>query len=194
MVKNILYFIFLLFIFSFCDDKVKQFDGFVQVELEYLLASDEFRVWERIGQEEGGEEIIPTDCGIENYLIFLQGDLGEPKPLLYAYNPELCDSLDFCIQYPDFCLADTTLCNADTAICNTLGDGFLYIGSWYAKEPFIKNSRSDTLVFEINNNKESVFVTSITSQNATFQYKNREGVDGGVITEFYKLLSPVSEE
>lgn len=194
MVRNGIFFYLLLLIFSYCGDKVKQFDGFVQSELEYLLASDEVKIWERIGQEENGEEIIPNDCGVDNYLIFLQGATGTPKPLLYAYNPLICDSLDFCLQHPDFCQADTTLCNADTTFCETLEDGILYIGSWYAKEPFIKNSRSDTLVFEINNKKESIFVTRITSQYATFQYKNRKGVDGGVITEFYKFLSPISEE
>lgn len=194
MVRNGIFFLLLLFIFSFCNDKVKQFDGFIQGELEYLLASDSSKVWERIMQEEDGEEIMPTDCSMGNNLIFLQGDLGEPKPLLYAYNPLICDSLEFCLQYPDICKADTVLCNADTTFCETLEDGILYIGSWYAKEPFIKNSRSYTLVFEINSNKESIFVTSITSQYATFQYKNRKGVDGGIITEFYQFLSPISEE
>ncbi|MCK5209374.1 MAG: hypothetical protein KAQ79_15175, partial [Cyclobacteriaceae bacterium] len=88
---------------------MKQFNGFTQKEMEYLLASDDFKVWERISQEENGEEILPDDCGMENYLIFLQGSVGQPKPLLYAYNPLLCDSLDFCDQHPDFCEADTTL-------------------------------------------------------------------------------------
>ncbi|MCK5369006.1 MAG: hypothetical protein KAQ62_10655, partial [Cyclobacteriaceae bacterium] len=159
MVRNGIFFLLLIFLFSFCKDKVKQFNGFTQKEMEYLLASDDFKVWERISQEENGEEILPDDCGMENYLIFLQGSVGQPKPLLYAYNPLLCDSLDFCDQHPDFCEADTTLCNAEPDFCESLADGVLYIGSWYAKEPFIKNDRSDTLVFEINNKLESIFVT-----------------------------------
>ncbi|MCK5280551.1 MAG: hypothetical protein KAK04_18490 [Cyclobacteriaceae bacterium] len=172
---------------------MKQFNGFTQKEMEYLLASDDFKVWERISQEENGEEILPDDCGMENYLIFLQGSVGQPKPLLYAYNPLLCDSMDFCDQHPDFCEADTTLCNAEPDFCESLADGVLYIGSWYAKEPFIKNDRSDTLVFEINNKLESIFVTNITSQNAIFQYKNRFGIGGEVITEIYKFSPPTSE-
>lgn len=194
MVRNGIFFLLILFIFSLCNDKVKQFDGFIQSELEYLLASEEFKVWERTGKEEDGKEIVPDDCGLDNYLIFLQGSTGEPKPLLYAYNPLICDSLDFCLQHPDFCQADTALCNANTTFCETLEEGMLYIGSWYAKEPFIKNSRSDTLVFEINNSKESIFVTNITSQYATFLYKNRTGDDDGIITEHYKYLSPLNEE
>ncbi|MCK5467293.1 MAG: hypothetical protein KAI99_02245 [Cyclobacteriaceae bacterium] len=193
MVRNGIFFLLLIFLFSFCKDKVKQFNGFTQKEMEYLLASDDFKVWERISQEENGEEILPDDCGMENYLIFLQGSVGQPKPLLYAYNPLLCDSLDFCDQHPDFCEADTTLCNAEPDFCESLADGVLYIGSWYAKEPFIKNDRSDTLVFEINNKLESIFVTNITSQNAIFQYKNRFGIGGEVITEIYKFSPPTSE-
>lgn len=193
MVRIGIFFLLVLFIFSSCGDKVKEFDGFVQGELEYLLASDTLKIWERIGQEENGEAVIPDDCDLENYLIFIQDELGQPKPLLYSYNPLICDSLDFCLQHPDFCQADTMLCNADPEFCETFSDGILYVGTWYAKEPFIKNSRSDTLVFEINKKKESIFVTSISSQNATFQYKNRVGIDGGVITEFYKIWSPTSE-
>ena len=193
MVRNGIFFLLLIFLFSFCKDKVKQFNGFTQKEMEYLLASDDFKVWERISQEENGEEILPDDCGMENYLIFLQGSVGQPKPLLYAYNPLLCDSLDFCDQHPDFCEADTTLCNTEPDFCESLADGVLYIGSWYAKETFIKNDRSDTLVFEINNKLESIFVTNITSQNAIFQYKNRFGIGGEVITEIYKFSPPTSE-
>jgi hypothetical protein len=193
MVRNGFIFLFLTFIFSFCSDEVKQYDGFIQKEMEYLLAADNIKIWERIAKEENGEAVIPDDCGLDNYLIFYSGGVGDPKPLLYAYNPLICDSLDFCLQHPDFCQADETLCNADTTFCNSLADGILYIGAWYAKEPFINNSRSDTLVFEINNKKESIHVTSITSQNATFLYKNREGDDGSVITEFYKFLSPTTE-
>ncbi|MCK5104433.1 MAG: hypothetical protein KAR17_16530, partial [Cyclobacteriaceae bacterium] len=85
------------------------------------------------------------------------------------------------------------LCNAEPDFCESLADGVLYIGSWYAKEPFIKNDRSDTLVFEINNKLESIFVTNITSQNAIFQYKNRFGIGGEVITEIYKFSPPTSE-
>ena len=183
----------LIFMFSFCKDKVKEFDGFTQKEMEYLLASDELKVWERNSQEEDGEVIVPGDCDMDNYLIFIQGNLGQPKPLLYAYNPLICDSLDFCSLHPDFCQADTDLCNADPVFCESLGDGVLYIGSWYAKEPFIKNSRSDTLVFEINSKIESIFVTSISSQYATFQYKNREGNDGEIITESYSFSPSISE-
>jgi len=162
-----------------------EFNGFIQSELEYLLASEVGKVWERISKEEDGQEILPGDCDMENHLIFLPGKVGDPKPLLYAYNPLICDSLDFCIQYPDFCQADTALCSENNEFCESLGDGVLLIGSWYAKEPFINNDRSDTLVFDINNKRESIFVTSISSLQATFQYKNRTGSSGGIITEYY---------
>lgn len=193
MIRKGILFLLLTFMFSFCKDKVKEFDGFTQKELEYLLASDELKVWERISQEEDGEVIVPDDCGKDNYLIFLQGNSGQPKPLLYAYNPQICDSLDFCNLHPDFCRADTALCNADPLFCEAMADGVLYIGSWYAKEPFIENSRSDTLIFEINENIESIFVTNISSENATFLYKNREGNEGGIITEFYSFSPLISE-
>lgn len=193
MIRNGVFYLLFIILFSFCKNQVKQYNGFTQSEMEYLLASDDIKIWERISQEENGEVIIPDDCGMENYLIFIQGSIGQPKPLLYSYNPLLCDSLDFCDQHPDFCRSDTTLCNADPEFCESLEEGILYIGSWYAKEPFIINDRSDTLVFEINNKLESIFVTNITSQNATFQYKNRFGDDGEVITEIYKFLQQTSE-
>jgi len=185
MVKSVFLYILIIFILFSCADEVMEFKGFTQSELEYLLASEVGKVWERISKEEDGQEILPDDCDMENYLIFFTGKVGDPKPLLYAYNPSICDSLDFCIQYPDFCQADTTLCSENSEFCESLGDGVLFIGSWYAKEPFINNDRSDTLVFDINNKRESIFVTSISSQHATFQYKNRTGSSGGIITEYY---------
>jgi len=185
--------IFLIILIFSCKDKVKEFDGFTQKELEYLLAAHDVKVWERVSKEEGGVEVVPDDCGMDNYLIFIQGSIGQPKPLLYAYNPLVCDSLDFCVQFPDFCKSDTALCKEDPSFCETLGDGVLYIGTWYAKAPFIKNDRSDTLVFEINKKKESIFVTSITSQFVSLQYKNRAGSEGGIITEYYSYYQPEEE-
>lgn len=187
MIKNGLFFMIILIALSSCEEKVNEFNGFNQKELEYLLASDSGKAWERVSKEEDGEEIIPDECGMDNYLIFGPGDVGDPKPLLYAYNPLSCDSADFCLEYPNFCQSDTALCNIDSAFCAGLGEGVLYIGSWYAKEPFIINDRSDTLVFTINDEKESIFVTNISSLFATFQYKNREGSSGGVITEYYSF-------
>ena len=72
--------------------------------------------------------------------------------------------------------------------CASFGEGVLYIGTWYAKEPFITNDRSDTLIFEINKQEESIHVTNITSQFASFLYKNRSSSSGGVISENYKAL------
>ena len=181
--------IFVILIFS-CGDKVRPFQGFTQKELEHLLSSDESKAWLRVSKEEDGVVIEPDDCGMDNYLIFVPGNLGDPKPLLYSYNPVICDSIDFCNLNPEFCQSDTTLCNTDPDFCNLLGQGVLYIGSWYAKAPFINNDRTDTLVFEINKKKESIFVTSITSQFATFQYKQRTGPSGGIITESYSYVSP----
>lgn len=180
-------------LFLTCDDKVKKFSGFTQKEMEFLLASEDAKVWERISTEENGEEIILDDCGIDNYLIFLQGSTGQPKPLLYAYNPLICDSLEFCLKHPDFCQSDTISCNNDPDFCESLEEGILFIGTWYAKAPFITNERSDTLVFEINEKKESIFVTNISANYATFQYKNRVDSNGGVIMESYRYVQPEEE-
>ena len=79
MTRNVLSFLFLILLFSYCDDKVKEFDGFPQKEMEYLLASDDAKVWERTAKEENGEEVIPDDCGMDNYLIFIKGGLGVPN-------------------------------------------------------------------------------------------------------------------
>jgi len=189
MFKNGLYYLLLFVILLSCSDKVTKYNGFIQSELEYLLASNVGKVWERVSVEENGLVIAPEDCGMDNFLIFWQGSVGLEKPLLYAYNPTTCDSLEFCNLRPEFCKADTMLCNADPEFCELFGDEVLYIGSWYAKAPFIQNSRSDTLIFNINNKTESVFVTSISSQNASFQYKSRTGSEGGLITEYYKFTA-----
>lgn len=182
------FFYFILFLLSFaCEDKVKEFSGFTQKELEFLLSSDEGKAWERISKEEDGIEIPLENCDLENFLIYGPGNIGDEKPLLYAYNPSICDSLEFCNLHPDFCQADTMLCNADPEFCDLLSDDILYIGSWYAKAPFIDNDRSDTLIFTINNKKEAIFVVNITSQHAAFQYKNRIGNSGGLITEYYNF-------
>jgi hypothetical protein len=197
MIKSSRIFIFILFVFMLsCKDKVQEFSGFNQKELEFLLASYEGKIWERISREENGEEIILEDCDLENYLIFLESNVnnvGEQKPLLYAYNPNTCDSLDFCSLHPDFCLSDTTLCGENPDFCEGLDNGILFIGSWYAKEPFFENSRSDTLVFEINNKTESIQVLDITANYVTFLYKNRVGSSGGSVIEHYQFLPPTTE-
>ncbi len=178
-----------IILFWACDEKVRKYSGFTQKEMEFLLASESSKVWERTSVEEDDQEIIPDECGTDNYLIFVQGGVGLPKPLLYAYNPLICDSLDFCLQHPNLCQSDTMLCNEDSAFCASLAEGILYIGSWYAKKPFIKNDRSDTLIFEINKSEESIFVTDITSNYLALKYKNRIGSGGGIITESYQYLS-----
>jgi hypothetical protein len=175
---------------------VQEFSGFNQKELEFLLASYEGKIWERISRQEDGEEIVFEDCELDNYLIFLEENVnnaGELKPLLYAYNPNICDSLDFCSLHPDFCLSDTTLCAENPDFCENLEVGILFIGSWYAKEPFIENSRSDTLVFEINNKAESIQVLEITANYVTFLYKNRTGTSGVTVIEHYQFLPPTTE-
>ncbi len=184
--KCIIFFVMAVGMAWSCKDKVREFDGFTQKELEHLLASDSVKAWMRILREEDGQEVVPDDCGMDNQLIFMQGDLGDPKRLLYAYDPEICDSLDFCDRHPDFCQADTMLCQADTLFCQALGEGILYIGSWYAKAPFIENTRADTLIFEINNKTEAIWVLDITSQRMKINYKNRKGDSGGEITEYYE--------
>jgi hypothetical protein len=193
MVRNAVIFSFIIFILLSCKDQVKEYSGFTQKELEYLLASTEIKVWERVSREEDGAEVIPDDCGMDNFLIFFQGDVGKPKDLLYAYNPNICDSLDFCNLHPDFCNSNVTNCAANPVLCDDLQEGLLYIGTWYAKAPFIVNSRSDTLVFTINGKTESIHVTDISSEYATFVYKNRQSTTGGTIEETYKYLSPIPE-
>lgn len=193
MAKNIVFFLFIILSFAACKDNVKEFSGFTQKEMEFLLASYELKVWERISRMENGEEVIPGDCGLDNYLIFVTGNIGVPKNLFYAYNPGICDSLDFCNLHPDFCLADKANCADDPAACDDLPEGVLYIGSWYAKAPFIVNDRSDTLVFEINGKTESIHVTDISSEYATFVYKNRQSASGGAVEEIYRYLKPTAE-
>lgn len=188
MLKRGFIFCFVIAVIWSCNDKVTKFNGFTQKELEFLLASEDLKVWERVSREEDGVEVEPDDCGLDNFIVFVQNQVGQPKPLLYAYNPTLCDSLEFCNEHPNFCISDTTLCNADPAFCQALGEGVLYIGTWYAKEPFVSNDRSDTLIFEINNIEESIHVTNITSQFASFLYKNRSSSSGGVISENYQAV------
>jgi len=187
MSKKFFPFVFLLLFMLSCSDKLRKYDGFIQSELEYLLASDVGKVWERVSVEEDGQAVPATECDMDNFLIFWPGNVGEEKPLLYAYNPGICDSIDFCSLRPDFCKADTMLCNANPDFCDLFEDNVLYIGSWYAKEPFITNSRSDTLIFTINNKSESIHVTSVSSLNTSLQYKSRTGSEGGLITEYYKF-------
>ena len=181
--------VYILILFISCEDKVKEFDGFTQKELEFLLSSDEGKAWQRIAKQEDGNDVVLDGCDLDNFLFYVPGTVGAEKPLLYAYNPNLCDSLEFCELRPELCRADTMMCNADPEFCDLLSDEVLYIGTWYAKEPFIINSRSDTLVFTINNSPESIHVTSITSQNATLKYKSRTGENGGIITEYYHYSS-----
>ena len=186
-----IFLITLLFLFA-CKDKVKKFDGFTQKELEYLLSSSGGKVWERISRFEDGQEMQLEPCEAENYLLLYAGDVGKPKKLVYAYNPETCDSADFCMLHPDFCAADTAMCQTDPDFCTDLGDGILYIGSWYAKAPFIDNARSDTLVFQINNEDQSIFVEQISSQFVTFRYK-RSSNNQPEIMENYQYLAPENQ-
>ena len=120
----------------------------------------------------------------------LDNAIGKPKPIIYGYDPTVCDSLDFCAANPDFCLSNIINCAKDPGLCNQLDDGMLYIGTWYAKAPFVKNSRADTLILEINNKVESVQVNNITPSEMEVFYKNRKGANGETITESYSQYVP----
>ena len=170
-----------------CEDKVREFDGFTQKELEFLLSGAEGKTWLRTERMENDIPIEFQDCSEDNYIIFvpINNAIGKPKPLLYGYNPAKCDSLDFCTINPAFCESHLENCNEDPDLCDILDDGMLLIGSWYAKAPFVLNDRADTLVFNINNQIESIYVTNITSKNLTIIYKNRKGENGETITESY---------
>lgn len=87
-----------------CGDEVREFDGFTQTELEYLLAGEGGKIWLRTGRQVDDVAIEQEGCTSDNYLLFLTADnsIGKPKPLLYGYNPTICDSLDFCTINPDF--------------------------------------------------------------------------------------------
>ncbi len=145
--KTLLYFLFFGAAFS-CNDVVKKYDGFTQREMEFLLASYGGKIWQRVSRTEDGQEITPDDCGLENYMIFTANTqqpvvVGSPKPLFYAYNPVNCDSLAFCASFPEYCLANKAFCEANPDVCNDLQEGILNIGTWFAKAPFIQNSRTN---------------------------------------------------
>ena len=176
-----------------CGDSVRKFSGFIQMEMEYLLASTEFKDWERISVFEDGQEKEFDDCNTGHKIRFYQGTVGEEKDLHYFYNPAMCDSIDFCNEYPDFCEAHKNICEEDPDACSELADGELIIGTWYALEPFVENTRSDTLIFNINSSEESIHVTNITSKFATFLYKNREAAGGGTIIENYQSIEETDE-
>lgn len=191
--RGLLYFLTFTVLLS-CKDVVKEYDGFTQKEMEFLLASYGGKVWQRIARIEDGEEIMPDDCGLDNFMIFIANAqqpviVGSPKTLLYAYNPVVCDSLEFCATYPEYCLAHKSFCEANPADCNNLQEGVLYIGTWFAKAPFIQNTPTDSLIFVINQVRESVFVSEISSEYATLLYGSRKTSTGGAIKEIYKFLS-----
>ncbi len=175
-----------------CSDEVREFDGFTQKELEYLLTGENGKIWLRTERWENDTEVEFDECSTDNYLIFVAvaDSIGKPKPLVYGYNATICDSLDFCTANPDFCQSNVMNCEQDPDLCELLEDGMLYVGTWYAKAPFVKNDRSDTLVMEINKIVESVQVTAITSTELEVFYKNREGANGETITETYTQFIP----
>jgi len=181
-----------LALFVACADKVREFDGFNQKELEYLLTGEAGKIWLRTVRMENDTEVEFDECSTDNYLIFLPvaNAIGKPKPLIYGYNPTICDSLDFCISNPDFCISNQFNCAEDPDLCELLDDGMFHIGTWYAKAPFVVNDRADTLVLEINKKFESVQVTSITSTELDVFYKNRKGPSGETITESYQQFVP----
>ena len=182
-----------IFLLSLCGEKVREFNGFTQKEMEFLLASDDIKAWERISRLEDGEEVEFDPCEFNHFIYFEQGGVGSPKPLYYSYNTSNCDSVEFCDRRPGFCEAHESFCEENPETCSELPPGFLIVGTWYAKEPFIQNSRSDTLVFDINEQVESIFVTDITANFATFLYKDRSAPDGGDIIENYQYFPPSSE-
>jgi hypothetical protein len=193
MFRILLFVLIVIGLFSSCEDKVREYNGFTQSELEYLLSGEEFKAWNLMGIDEGETSIELDECQSDNFLIFLGGSTGDPKPLLYAYNTNICDSLDFCLQHPEFCLSDTTLCGSDPEFCASLEAGVLYIGSWYVKAPFITNNPADTLVLAINDKSETAYIPNVNAENVTIQYRRRTGENGEIITEYYYFPLPIDE-
>jgi hypothetical protein len=169
-----------------CNDKVRDFAGFTQSEMEYLLAADSGKQWVRIGRTENGESVALEGCDFATRLIFLQDGVGVPKPLLAAYNPDACDSLSFCNVYPAYCRADSSLCAQNPELCDSIAQNEFFIGSWLAQEPFVENSRADTLLLEIDGVEEAVQVLEISGSFASFLFKEREGSAGAKVVEHYQ--------
>ncbi|NJN27597.1 MAG: hypothetical protein HC819_17290 [Cyclobacteriaceae bacterium] len=185
MTKKLLKGILVVFLLFACEDKVEEFDGFMQKELEYMLAGQDVKIWERVSESNA------NDCAAGNYLVFVQdstGKTGTPKPLLFAYDPALCSAQIFCEQYPDYCASNADLCLLYPAFCNQVGEGFLFIGTWYAPLPAVENGSTDMMVFTINKKSEPVRVSAIDPEHLVLEYSREKP------TEEYQFVAPPNND
>jgi preprotein translocase subunit SecD len=71
-------------------------------------------------------------------------------------------------------------------LCDSIAQNEFFIGSWLAQEPFVENSRADTLLLEIDGVEEAVQVLEISGSFASFLFKEREGSAGAEVAEHYQ--------
>ncbi len=196
MHKNTVILILLAFLTSVCSDPVREFKGFTVKEMENLLSgySSEDKDWLLTERTINDSPVEIEGCLSENRMVF---DVGSGVNLLsLKYNPQICDSLDFCTMNPVYCINDTAICNANASLCreNTEEYNYLNIGLWEVMEPEIDNGTTDSLIFMIYRDDIEVFVEKIDSENLILQYDLPTTSDPVKIREVYQYLRETATE
>ncbi len=162
-----------------CEETVDEFSGFQKQEMEFLLAGDSAKVWERVSRWEDGKEIEFSDCEKQNRMIFLAGNSDESKRLLYTFDTAVCDSAGFCNENIEYCISDTAQCNQDPDFCELLDDSTLYLGTWEVMEPAIDGGTTDQLLLKLWPKTRETTVTGISALAFSFEFSESES--GGII-------------
>jgi len=180
--------IFFAFLLYACEETIDEFSGFQKQEMEFLLAGDSAKVWERVSRWEDGVEVEFSDCEKQNRMLFIAGNNDESKRLLYTFDTEVCDSESFCNENIKYCISDTAQCNRDPDFCELLDEGTLYLGTWEVKEPASKGGTTDQLLIKLWPRTRITTVTSISSLAFSYEFSELEANGTINVKEDYILL------
>jgi hypothetical protein len=163
-----------------CGEPVREFDGFVKGQIEYLIGGGEGKAWELVSRTIDGSAAGPGTCESGSFWLFVPDGRSGPNPLLYAYDPAICDSADFCSAFPDFCRYDSAFCAENPQMCAGVPPNILHIGTWAVKDPPILNTPTDTIYLYLWNETRTTHLQEITASRLGMEYVS---VSGSLVVE-----------
>ncbi len=176
------FWIFVALALASCGDPVPEYDGFNKNQVEFLLAGTAGKVWQLTSRTVDDQMAEVDPCEEGGLLVFLPDSRNDNKPLLYAYDPTVCDSLTFCNAFPGYCMSDTSICNQNPALCQGFDGRTLFIGYWEVKKPLITNARTDTVFVHLWEGTRTMHINKMTASLSTFKYE-RPGSE--IVNESY---------
>jgi len=157
-----------------CGEPIEEFDGFLAIEMEQLLASGDEKIWIRTARSLDGDNVLKS-CGDSLMITFSRptSDIIDENYMLFTYPADQgCDSLSFCQTYPNICAAQADFCAESPDSCRSFDERTFFAGTWEIVLPAIENGTTNKVQLNYPQDTTVVEVRRITSQTMTWTYSS----------------------